>query len=354
MSDNIFEQCVAVHERGGPAWHRKGQVMTDEPSPTEALVRIDGDFEVVKVPVTATVDGISIPLNDGYHVIRKPAGSQDAYVDLGSCGADYEPLQNRQITDMLADLAQHWPVETIGILGVGEAMFVTLAAGDLDVGGDQVKRYFLVTDNKTPKLGGLTIKDVRTRVVCQNTLDMALGEKGNQIDLRHTAGLGDRAALAVELYNRLREQSAAVDEAILLMARAKLPKDGAVKILGKVFPDPKKNGLVEMAYSGQVSLDSLPEAQAKVLRGKRMEYEAEIGRMKTYRVGAVQLYDRLCDEFPKIGGTPWAVAQAVAELVDWGPTRTADRAQRAMYGEGSVFKRRAVAAALDVARKAKA
>lgn len=342
MSDGIFESMITVSERGGPAWHEKGTVFADKPLPTVAVARIGADFKIIKAPSQARIDDETvIDLPGQFTVLRAPAGTSTEYVSLGACGADYVPIQNLELAQLLNPLSEHWPVETVGVLGKGETIFITLFSGDLDLDGDHVKKFFLITDSKNPKDGGLTFKRVDERVVCRNTLDFALAEYGDQVDIRHTGDIQTRAATVVELYGRLRAQDEAVDATLRLLRATKVTQENAKAIFKATFPAPKTPGALKLARAAG-GTDGISAKGSEWVNGTGKAWQNEVARMERYELGAFQLYERICDEYPKIGGTAWAAVNAVTELVDWGPSRNKDRGGRALWGEGQVFKQRAV------------
>jgi len=129
---------------------------------------------------------------------------------LATVGADYKVVQAEKIASAMltaaagADAVFH----TGGVLGergnrgwlLGE-----LPKASFTIGGDSpVRAYFLGYwghDGRT----GVTLRNVSTRVVCQNTVSAALGEGGNfRVNLRHTSGaevaLDDAAKNFRDLY----------------------------------------------------------------------------------------------------------------------------------------------------------
>src|SRR5690606_23869429 len=96
--------------------------------------------------------------------------------------------------------------ETAGALDEGRKVFILVRIGEdfLIAGSDAVTPYALVT-NSHDGSSGLGVKLVSTRVVCENTMNIALREKGERIGIRHTASAEaniESAAKALGLVSR--------------------------------------------------------------------------------------------------------------------------------------------------------
>lgn len=118
----------------------------------------------------------------------------------------YRLFQNYDVAEFLElvlkqagsmDMEYRW--DTMGTLGNGNRFFATLMMPqDLVINGtDRITRAMLATtshDGSKPFIA----KNINERVVCANTLGMALREAGNQIKIRHTTNMVERVEQAVE------------------------------------------------------------------------------------------------------------------------------------------------------------
>ncbi|MDX2014164.1 MAG: DUF932 domain-containing protein [Myxococcaceae bacterium] len=124
---------------------------------------------------------------------------------LATVGADYKVVQAESVASAILTAAAGAGAvfHTGGLLGERGArgwLLGELPAASFRVTGDdsEVRAYFLGAwghDGRTP----VTLANVSTRVVCQNTVSAALGERGNfRVNVRHTSGaemrLDDAAA----------------------------------------------------------------------------------------------------------------------------------------------------------------
>ena len=84
---------------------------------------------------------------------------------------------------------------TLGVLGVGERMYVTARMPhNIQIGGnnkDVVEDYILFT-NTHDGSGAVTVLFTPIRVVCENTLNMALRECKNKLIFKHTSKVNER------------------------------------------------------------------------------------------------------------------------------------------------------------------
>jgi phage/plasmid-like protein (TIGR03299 family) len=189
------ESFVTVRE---PAWHNLGVVIEDHVNTAEML-RI-GNLAGWNV----RVEEVELPA--GYYaetpqfrtVRNSPfvPGNTDV---LGYVGSRYVPIQNEEafsFGDALLDGGQ-W--ETAGSLRGGTRVFGSLRLEhEVAVGGvDQIDSYLLVS---TSHDGTLPIQASVTpvRVVCSNTLNLALSGAKQTFKIRHTTNVAGKVQAARE------------------------------------------------------------------------------------------------------------------------------------------------------------
>ena len=120
---------------------------------------------------------------------------------MGVVGANYGVVQNEKAFEFIdiitsGQLGGNAPViETAGVLGYGERMFVTAKMPtNISIDGDNkdgIEDYILFT-NSHDGSGAVTILFTPIRVVCQNSLNAALKQAKNKLIFKHTAHVGDR------------------------------------------------------------------------------------------------------------------------------------------------------------------
>ena len=184
---------------GKSAWHGLGTVTEGAPNPFAALRLARLEWDVLP---SASVSGIFNPgERDEFRVSTDTAQvlvrSDDKSV-LGVVGPDYTPVQNLQLAELAYALRDAGSdrgveIESAGSLYGGRKVWFLIRAESIEMGGkgDTTVPYFMLTNahDGTASLQGL---GTGTRVVCANTMRIALGEAKDRIAFRHTSGIGSR------------------------------------------------------------------------------------------------------------------------------------------------------------------
>ena len=163
-------------------WHGLGIKVSGELTPLQMQEAAQLDWTVSKRP-SYTIDapewsedvGIMQTPNT-FHIVR----DSDNTV-LSHCGRDYIPIQNEDVFKFFKRFTEagHMTMETAGSLkNGGEIWGLAKISEDFELAGDDlIKGYLLINQ---PHIVGksMTIKLTPIRVVCNNTLTMALQDSG--------------------------------------------------------------------------------------------------------------------------------------------------------------------------------
>jgi phage/plasmid-like protein (TIGR03299 family) len=293
-----------------PAWHNLGDVTGQYFRIQDILDNPRLNFNVEK----KQLEHSGIPV-DAWGIFRN-----DNNVFLGTVGAGYECIQHTeglQFLDLLIGEVNGAHFETAGSLGKGETIW-----GLIDLGiksgirntKDESENYLLF---RTGHIGNFTFSfsGTRTRVVCQNTLVMALAENRSTFTIRHTTNYRDRLEQAKHLISNFRESVMSVDEKMSFLAGRVIEKENMINILDELFP-----------------------ADAEGNRSTRSKNNIE-------RI--LNLYESNdSNAIPEIRGTAYNLLNACTEYTDHfrsvkGNTAIS-RAESAMFGSGNDFKLRAM------------
>lgn len=202
------------------AWHNLGQVFDGELTVKEALELSHADYQVEARNVYALTPAISDLLAQGGMVDveklsdmmldalvsgRKATMRMDLAEPLGIVSDSYGIVQNRDAFQFIDTLCTGGKgdtpiIECAGVLGHGERVFVTAKFPEqiiLDNKGDDRVEMYIVFTTSHDGTGAVNCMVTPIRVVCNNTLNMALGKGGNygKISLRHTSGINNRLDL---------------------------------------------------------------------------------------------------------------------------------------------------------------
>jgi len=276
-----------------PAWHGLGTVFTDEKTTAEMLAAANLNNWNVRLVDVEIPNTLSSDKEYQYVVRTNPTDNSQTDI-LGVVGERYHVLQNEDLFsfgDNILDGGGRW--ETAGSIRGGRVVFGSLALERetvLDPNGvaDKVKTYLLIN---TSHDGSIAIQASITpvRVVCANTLNLALGSKKNKIKqsfkIRHTQTANGKVQIAREALGLANAYMDSFD----VMAKAMIEKE----ITAQQF-----NDIVLAAYPK-------PEKDSK---GSSKKWENKIDLINDIYTG----------EFNgMIANTAWGAFNALTERLDW-------------------------------------
>jgi len=202
---------------GAVPWHGLGVPVEDNLTPVEMMQAADLDWTVSKRPAYTInepahregMDESNLLYVEDHHFLTRDSDNKV----LSHCGSDYVPIQNEEIFDFFKKFTEagHMTMETAGSLKSGSEVWglAKIAADFQLAGGDEVKGYLLINQ---PHISGkaMTIKFTPIRVVCNNTLTVALRDGGAAFRMPHIRAFDDdvrqAAAEALGLSKARREE----------------------------------------------------------------------------------------------------------------------------------------------------
>lgn len=182
MSANV-ETMFSVREK---PWHGLGTIIQEACNSQEALHLAGLDWEVKQEPVLYNGKGTGHQFN-----IR----SSDDSV-LGVVGARYKPVQNADafaFTDEL--IGGDVRYETAGSLANGKRVWMLARMPDTKIFDDVVEPFLCLT-NGHDGFSSMKVCMTPVRVVCQNTLNMALNGAKRTWNVRHSGNIESKMAEA--------------------------------------------------------------------------------------------------------------------------------------------------------------
>ena len=234
-----------------PAWHGLGTVFTEEKNTAEMLAAANlNNWNVrlvdVEIPNTLTSD-------KSYQYVVRTNPTDKLQVDvLGVVGERYHVLQNEELFsfgDNILDGGGRW--ETAGSIRGGRVVFGSLALERetvLDPSGvaDKVKTYLLIN---TSHDGSIAIQASITpvRVVCANTLNLALGSKRGKnaikqsFKIRHTQTANGKVQIARETLGLANKYMDEFDRLANAMIQKEITAQQFNDIVLAAYPKPDKD-----------------------------------------------------------------------------------------------------------------
>jgi phage/plasmid-like protein (TIGR03299 family) len=270
-----------------PAWHGLGTVFFEEKSTQEMLdaaylsnwnVRL----EAVPYPKAYNV------ITPSYMVLRDNPFDSGTDV-LATVGERYHVLQNEDLFDFGDALLDGGRWETAGSIRQGRVVFGSLALERetvLDPKGvsDVVKSYLLVHtshDGSTAVQASIT----PVRVVCQNTLNMALQGVKQSFKIRHTQTVSGKVMAAREALSLANQYLDTFDKEAQALISKEITKAKFDAIVEAVYPRPDKDA-----------------------KGAVKKWETKVDLLE-------EIYGS--DTTNMIAGTAWGAFNALTERLDW-------------------------------------
>ncbi len=168
-------------------WHGLGRIIEADapPKSDQAIIYAGLNWNVEKRPALFTGnDGSIITVPNRFVTVRD---SDEA--TFGVVGADYRIVQNIEAFDFADELlGEGLRYETAGSLHGGKKIFLLGKMPSTEILGDKVEPYIILT-NSHDGCGAIKIAMTPVRVVCQNTLNLALSGAKRTWSARHVGDM---------------------------------------------------------------------------------------------------------------------------------------------------------------------
>ena len=225
MSANV-ETMFYVREK---PWHGLGVEVSEAPTSSDALIYAGLNWDVLQKDVY-TEDGILIP---GYKINLR--NTDDAL--LGIVSDRYKVVQNEdafQFTDDL--LGAGVTYETAGALQGGRKVWMLARMPQrYIIAGDEIAPY-LVVMNSHDGSSGIKVAMTPIRVVCQNTLNLALNSAKRTWTTKHTENVMNRVHEARETLMLAEKYMGELGRGIDELTKIKLPDRKIMEYMQEFFP----------------------------------------------------------------------------------------------------------------------
>lgn len=307
---------------GDVPWHGLGTKVSSDLTPNQIMVKAGLDWSVDKVPTYAKVGDVEV--ETGQEALIR---SSDNKV-LTQVGKNWHPVQNEEAFEFFSEYCLEGSMEmhTAGSLKGGKMVWgLAKVKGEFEaVKGDPVEQFFLFSN---PHEYGKSI-DIRftpIRVVCNNTLSMALASvKNTGVKLSHRKVFDPE--MVKEHMGIADEKFAQYKEVAQYLASKNFSADALIQYYNEVFPRTYK-GKEEIDVK---TVDDLTSNGQKAFEFLETQPGAEFG-----------------------AGTWWQALNSVTYLTDHEMGREVDsRLASAWFGANQTRKIRAVEKAVEFAEAA--
>lgn len=297
-----------AYAAGESPWHKGGVYLGETEATAEEMLKASGlDWEVSTQDISC--NGDLVP--DFQAIVRN-----DTKDVLGIRGQKYTPYQNKDAFKVLEPFVginkAIW--HTAGVLGKGERIWIQAKLpGYTEVTKNDILENYLLLVNSHNGSTGIKLLFSPQRVVCQNTLQMALVSGESSImNIRHT-----------------KNHEIKIKQALKIM--------GLVEQISKDFEtDAKKMYEFKMSdadidnYLAEITAIA-GEAKEKV----KLYSDKSYIRYKEYIEGG------LGTDITGVRGSLWGAYNAITESVDHTDRKIKNELQYKMFGAGQIIKDRA-------------
>lgn len=176
---------------------------------SEVIERAECNYEVEKQPLVRVTPEMLDAIRNGEPITGLTSANiidthcatmrTDNNHTFGVVGSDYGVVQNSKAFEFIDHLQQHFGqqsiIETAGALNEGSRVYVTCRLDEDfyldDFKKDAVQNYIIITTSHDGS-GAIKVFSSPVRVICQNTLNMALMKKTESISYKHTKNVRER------------------------------------------------------------------------------------------------------------------------------------------------------------------
>lgn len=322
---------------GERPWHTLGKRLTQPATLAEALTAGGLDWRVGMVPMVPAGEPDSAIVHR-VAVVREDRLPGEAGRVVGVVHPGFRPLQNREGAELFdALVGQGAPVyHTGGYLRHGEVVWLLARLPqDITVQGQDVVEPYLLYTNSHDGSVAIDIRLTTIRVVCQNTLSLALsGTATGKIFRRSHASsyalLKEQAKAFFEFAMRQCEQAQAL---FSRLAKAPCGDASFQAFLVALMPDPKR-----------------PVTAAQNLTVQRA-YDARLESIRRTREEVLNIH---WAGIPHLGIAPsddtlWGAVNTITAWVDHIQSIEGDRYAHILMGSGDRLKTSALARATAIA-----
>ena len=306
---------------GEVGWHGLGNQLQDG-APIETWIKEAGmDWSINRGPLTFMNAANKPVIVNGQKALHR--SDNDGL--LGIVSDTYKVVQPAEVLEFFRDLCDNngFALNTAGTLFDGKRFWALASIGEdaCVVGNDRIKGYLLLASSADGSLA-TTAQFTTVRVVCNNTLGAALGQRkkgAGKVAVSHRS-VFKPDTVKTDL-GIVRGQFKDFMQQARALAKVKMTKDAAVDFVGTVLTDSKtiasKDAASTRAHQAIMKLFA-GEGQGATLKG--------------------------------VDGTAWGLVNAVTEYVDHHARAKTDqhRLSDAFFGRGDQLKSLTFGRALDL------
>lgn len=318
---------AAVFVTGEPAWHGLGTVIDTAATSRDAIGLAGLDWTVEQWPIQTTDPGALTAIDAPDHVANVRT---DTHAVLGVVGKRYHVFQNREAFDFMDAIVgdKLAMFETAGSLRGGRRIWMLARIPtEYRAGPDDLIKPYVLLINSHDGSTSLRMIPTTVRVVCQNTLNLALNHAapGEGIAIPHRPSLEERVREARQRLGIVAARFDQFDAELHAMLDTPLVTRQVEAYFRDLLPTP--------------ATDRQRQSRDRMLDQFRANFEDDINIL------------------PGVASTAWAAYNAVSQFADHqrnfrgqsAQARAENRLSSVWFGSSHRLKQQAYDAALDLA-----
>jgi phage/plasmid-like protein (TIGR03299 family) len=310
---------------GQAPWHHLGHHLPPKQSIEQWAQKAGMDWEITESPVRYATDPVDVANSLRSFDEQKVLFRSDTKRPLSVVSGRYQVVQPRAVLEFYRDLTEvsGYELETAGVLKEGRKFWALAKIGKEAKlgGGDVIKGYLLLATSCDGTLA-TTATPTTIRVVCNNTLTMALDRATGAVKVPHSTAFDPdavkkRLGLAVSHWDEFMYRMKA-------LSKRKVKDEEAARFFLKVL----------------CGTEAAPDPTQRLANDRALKRVQEL--YAGHGHGA---------ELQSAKQTAWGLLNAVTEYVDHERrARSQDfRLDSAWFGQGAAVKERALGQALQLA-----
>jgi hypothetical protein len=300
------DQLVFAQIEGAPpAWHRcQDAVLQPQCLASEAVTLLNADFTVEKQPLyRQDYYGIFQLVEGQVALVRPPLPKDPEERVLDIVSESYEIIQYTDFARMLEPLSQRWNIESIGLLGRGEVLYIMFRTGEMSVNGDDFQTFLTLHEHKDGRAAGAT--DHQNRIVCRNTFEAAMASGNARIRVPHERGANLELDFCTQLMTAHIARQDEIKGQLVRFAMQPLYASQVSGILERVYPTPAKPRRAELLARGAEFTAQYADLQTMATADLE-KWEAMRANSERLRFTVLQEYYKE-NERNRYPGTKWAL-----------------------------------------------
>ncbi len=264
MAHNIEELDNVMLGSNTPAWHDLGTVVAGQPNSAEALKLAGLDWNTTLEPLTLPDgQGGMIEIPNAFATIRDDLPRTDTRRVLGTVTSRYEPISNVEAFSIVDEFAGEGGAryETAGSLRNGRIAWMMAAMPNTTTVVDDTLKQYLLLSTSHDGTRSVQINFTPVRVVCWNTLSLAVNTAQRSAFIRHTKNKSDQIVEAKRILGLAGEYFENHGQTMTRLAKSSIDDRFAAAFVMTMFPDPepgqrwsladKKRSRVLQLYKGE-------------------------------------------------------------------------------------------------------